>query len=76
MAAIFGVRVEAYFLAPSSPLMLSIDNKRSTTPADRGDYKGSVADQKNMRRDKNSDDDNGSRHGTANKNKKRKRAYG
>ena len=49
MSAIFGVRVDSYYLDNTPPLPSHIDTKRKTTPTNGGDDGGAVADPKRGR---------------------------
>ena len=72
MTYIFGVREDAYYLDLLPPLPSCVNTKRTNTLNNRGYYRGAVADQKERRRDKNSEYNDGSRHGATNKKKKKK----
>ena len=76
MAAIFGVREDAYSLAPP-PLSLSpVDTKRMTTSSGEGDNGGAISEREKRRKDKKRYDDNGPSSGAAKKKEKRERASG
>ena len=71
MATIFGVRADAYSLNTPPPPSLHVNTKRRTTPPDKGDDRGSIAEWRKSIRDKKRDNNNGSS-GSAAKKKKRK----
>ena len=57
MAAIFGVRLDAYYLDHPTPHLSCVNTKRKDTPIDGGDYGGATAKRKKRRRYNNRDDD-------------------
>ena len=73
LAAIFGVRADAYSSdSPPPPPLPRVDPKRRTTPTDGGYNKGDLTKLKKRRRDNKSDNENGSRGGDANNKNRRK----
>ena len=58
MAAIFGVRVDAYSLDTPPPLPYRVNRKRRTTPPDIRYDVGAIAEWKNRRGDNQMDNDN------------------
>ena len=59
IAAIFGVRSDAYSLSPPPSLLLHFITKKRTTPPKGGDDIGTVANMKKRRRDNKMDNSNG-----------------
>ena len=73
MAAIFGVRVDAYSLAPIPHPPSCVDPNSSTILPDVGYNGGAVAKRKKRRRDKKNDDKDGLSGGAAKKKEKKRK---